>query len=254
MDKYDASCKVIDSEEATLKLIEDIQRIPNNDAPFLYIDLEGISLSRHGSISIMTIFVQPQNCVYLVDMHKLQEATFTTKTPSGASLKSILESPTTVKAFFDVRNDSDALYSHYDVRLQGVEDIQLMENAWRPPGRRRFVNGLARCIKNDAPLSSEQKQNWDDVKDRGLGLFHPAKGGAYEVFNRRPIELALVEYCANDVQYLPLLRKKYLRGLDEAWKKKVDDETKNRVRLSQSKAYEPQSDDKKFGPWERPKW
>jgi exonuclease 3'-5' domain-containing protein 1 len=127
-----------------------------------------------------------------------------------------------------------------------------MENAARPAYRRRFVNGLERCIIKDAPISAEEKSDWKAAKDKGLTLFHPSKGGSYSVFNARPIDVDIERYCVNDVQFLPQLRKLYWDQLDESWKRKVMEETEKRVQQSQSATYQPQSEDKKFGPWERP--
>jgi len=45
------------------------------------------------------------------------------------ALKDILESATTPKVFFDIRNDSGALFAHFGIALQGVQDVQL----WRMP-------------------------------------------------------------------------------------------------------------------------
>ena len=239
---------LVDSESSVAALIEMIQTLPT-DIPTLYIDLEGISLSRHGSISLITILVQPKDCVYLVDVHTLQSAAFTTAVADGTTLKSIFESPTTIKVFFDLRNDSDALHHHFDVRLRGVEDIQLMENAARSTGRRRFVNGLEKCIDTDAPISFEKRHEWKAGKEKGLKLFHPSKGGSYSVFNSRPIDVDIERYCVNDVQFLPLLRDVYWKRLSLAWRSKVVEETEKRVRQSQSANYQPQSEDKKFGPW-----
>jgi hypothetical protein len=39
--------------------------------------------------------------------------------------------------------------------------------------------------------------------------------------------------------------------LDESRKRKVMEETEKRVRQSQSATYQPQSEEKKFRPWER---
>jgi exonuclease 3'-5' domain-containing protein 1 len=241
---------LVDSESTLATLIKEIQSLPT-DKPSLYIDLEGINLSRNGSISLIVIFVQPRDYVYLVDVHALQSAAFTTAT-NDTTLKSILESPTITKVFFDLRNDSDALHHHFGVRLRGVEDIQLMENAARPARRRRFVNGLERCIDRDAPISLDQKRDWKAAKEKGLKLFHPSKGGSYKVFNARPMDKDVERYCVNDVKFLPELRSLYLGRLNEAWKKKVAEETEKRVRESQTAAYQPQSEDKVFGPWEKP--
>ncbi|KAK1992545.1 hypothetical protein LX36DRAFT_684842 [Colletotrichum falcatum] len=183
-------------------------------------------LSRHGSISLMTIFIPSKKHVYLVDVHALQSLAFLTATDDGTTLKTILESPTITKVFFD-----------------------LMENAaW--PGRRRFVIGLEKCIDTYAPLSNYEKLRWKAVKEAGLKLCHPKQGGLYEVFNIRPIQTPIQAYCINDVQYLPQLREILWRRLNSTWREKVKIETQKRVLESQSKSYEPQSVQKRFGPWE----
>ncbi|WYZ46846.1 hypothetical protein EsH8_IX_001071 [Colletotrichum jinshuiense] len=247
MNGSNVSHSLVNSTESMLSLLKVLQTLPAS-TPSLFLDLEGVSLSRHGSISLITIFVQPQKHVYLVDVHVLQSATFSIATVDGTSLKSILESPTISKVFFDVRNDSDAMYSHFGVSLRGIEDVQLMEYAARP-GHPRFVTGLEKCILNYAPLSPTEKYRWKSAKEAGLQLFHPSKGGSYEVFNSRPMNAAIELYCINDVQYLPQLREVFWRRLDTAWRRKVTDETEKRVLSSQSVLYEPQSESKKFGPW-----
>ena len=239
---------LVDTEPGILTLIGAL-RSPPKLSPCAYIDLEGVRLSRHGSISLVTIFVQSQNCVYLLDVHKLQSAAFNTAAADGTTLKSILQSSDIIKAFFDLRNDSDALYHHFGVRLSGVEDIQLMENAARPAFQRRYVNGLDRCITKDAPISPAEKQGWKAAKEKRLMLFHPNKGGSYDIFNERPINANIERYCVIDVQFLPLLRNLYWGRLDNAWKAKVIHETKKRVQDSQSPTYQPHSEEKKFGPW-----
>lgn len=116
--------------------------------PILYVDLEGINLCRHGSISILQIYQSEQDHVYLIDVHRLGASAFETKSNDGsATLKSILENKSIAKAFFDVRNDSDALYNQFDVYLQGVVDLQLMELKTRTRSK-RLLNGLARCLEN----------------------------------------------------------------------------------------------------------
>lgn len=239
---------LVDTESSVLALINVLQALPKG-APCLYVDLEGVSLSRHGSISIVTLFVQPHNCVYLVDVHKLQAAAFNTAAADGTTLKSVFESPDIIKVFFDLRNDSDALFHHYGVRLSGVEDIQLMENAGRPASQRTYVNGLGRCINQDAPISAVQMRDWRAAKDIGLKLFNPLSGGSYEIFNQRPLNPDVERYCVIDVQFLPLLRNLYLGRLDSTWQRKVIDETTKRVQESQSPQYQPNSEKKKFGPW-----
>lgn len=116
------TCTLVDSTASLQGLLESIESLPAS-VPCLYLDLEGISLSRHGTISLITIFVQPFNKVYIVDIHTMQSVAFTTASSTSTTLKSILESPTIIKVFFDIRNDSDALHAHYGIHIQGVQDV-----------------------------------------------------------------------------------------------------------------------------------
>lgn len=88
------------------------------------------------------------------------------------TLRNILESPKIPKVFFDVRNDSGALYTHYQIALQGIEDVKLMENASRRLGSsKQYINGLAKCVKRDLTLPYAAKKQWEDTKTQGERLF-----------------------------------------------------------------------------------
>ena len=115
----------------------------------MLIDLEGVNLSRFGKIAIMQMLLPPSPIVYLVDVHVLGPEAFRVAAES-TSLKSILESKTTYKVFFDIRNDLDALYAHFGVSVAGLIDLQVLEYATQQP-RRKFVNRLAKCIEKDLP-------------------------------------------------------------------------------------------------------
>jgi exonuclease 3'-5' domain-containing protein 1 len=216
----------------------------------LYLDLEGNCLSRHGTLSLIILYHPPWRSIYLIDVHTLGATAFSTATPEGVTLKGILEAPTWPKVFFDVRNDSDALFSHFGVRLRGVEDVQLMENAARPAGQRRLLNGLQRCIEMLELIPDAEKEAWKAAKQRGRDLYDPARGGGeYDVFDERPLREEVVRYCANDVRYLPVLRDSYWACLDRRWRIKVREETQDRVAESQSEDYVPNSRNKARGPW-----
>lgn len=70
-------------------------------------------IGRDGTISILQIFVQPLNEVYLLNINTLWAAAFTAGSKKHVSLKAILENDKISKVFFDVRNDSDALHFQY---------------------------------------------------------------------------------------------------------------------------------------------
>jgi len=225
--------QLVDTEQGVRALIKEIEA-SNLDHPFLFLDLEGVSLGRQGTISILQILVPPSRTVYLLDVHLLGNLIFSTKSNTGTTLKDILESSKYPKVFFDVRNDSDALYAHYSVELNSVIDIQLLEFGTRPRAG-RFLKGLAKSITEDSGLNSREIREWQASKELGHDMFDPKKGGSYEVFNQRPLDKAIEEYCARDVLLLPALLQAYANrlrgrgGLAEA----IQSEAEQRVTLSQ---------------------
>ena len=112
-----APADLIDTTAALYSVLDSLQGLPTR-TPSIYIDLEGESLSRDGTISMLQIYVLPTNRTYLLDIHTLYEEAFTSSGPGGHTLKGILESRDIPKVFFDVRNDSDALYNLFNIRLR----------------------------------------------------------------------------------------------------------------------------------------
>lgn len=175
----------------------------------LFLDVGGTNLCRHGSISILTLYDRHYDTTHLIDITTLGKDAFTVafSTCEGShSLKTILEDPKIIKVFFDVRNDSNALFFLFNIRLAGVHDLQLMELASRQYGK-RCLNGLGRCIEHDAGLSWADQRAWKKTKDAGVQLFSPQKGGSYAVFDVRPLPAELEAYCAQDVTFMPALYK-----------------------------------------------
>lgn len=246
---------LVNSLSKLYSLLNELGPLPT-DPPSLFVDLEGISLSRHGSVSIVTIYAAPLNTPYLVDVHHLGQAAISTTNGQGISLKSILECPETPKVFFDVRNDSDALYSHFGVHLAGIKDIQLMELASRPGYDKDHVCGLSKCVDWHSTMSTKARAEFVAAKEKAVRLFAPEKGGSYEVFNKRPLPENLVDYCARDVITLVDLYDVYSKRLRQkpalrqrVWKHQIHKETLERIRQSQSPGYEPNGRSKARGPW-----
>ncbi|KAF5588302.1 3' 5' exonuclease [Fusarium pseudoanthophilum] len=208
----------------------------------LYLDLEGKSLSRNGTLTIMTILVHPTKATRLIDVQTLGSAAFTTPGTNGKTIKAILEDPQISKCFWDVRNDADALWAHYKVRLAGVTDIQLLENASRTGGR-TYVRGLDTCVEKDLGLGFMELHRWVGTKKAIKTRM------ADDIFSRRPLDVQTESYCINDVVHLPALQVTYTKRINSQWKKKVMDESARRVVEACSPEYEPQSEKKKLGPW-----
>lgn len=238
---------IVDSEPSVVALIDCLDHLPTQP-PSIYLDIEGVELCRHGSISIIQVFVLPKNHVFLIDIFVLQEKAFCTSNPSGTTLRSILESALVPKVFFDVRNDSDALFAHFQISLQGIHDIQLFEVATRHFSK-KAVTGLVKCIEKDAQLTEEAIVVWKATKQKGVSLFAPENGGSYNVFNARPMLQEIIDYCTQDVVYLPVLWEIYNQRISAQWMRRVQHETYERIRVSHTAGYEPRGKDKYLSPW-----
>jgi len=237
---------LVDTSTAVASLVDSIVDLPSKP-PSLYFDLEGINLSRDGSISILQLLILPSNETYLVDIHTLGDTAFSTPGASGQTLRGVLELESIPKVFFDIRNDSDALFSHFRVNLTGIVDLQLMELAARG-SHRRLVNGLSRCIERDLNLTWQERQAWSQTKEKGKRLFAPERGGNYEVFNSRPLSYDIRTYCIQDVLYMPKLWVLYNSKLTLEWERRVQQATKDRVASSQARNYVAHGKDKALAP------
>ena len=125
----------------------------------LYINLEGINLSRYKSFSLIAIFIYIQNFVYLINIYTLQSAAFITATVNSTTLKSVLKSPNITKVFFNIYNNFNTLYYYFSIQLYSVKDIQLIENTAHLAGRHKFVNRLERYIDNNTPILLVEKRD-----------------------------------------------------------------------------------------------
>ena len=237
---------MIDSKLALKDFIKNLPDCKDTD-PSLYVDLESNNLSREGTLSLVTVLVEPRRTIHLIDVTGLGNDAFTTAGSDGRTIKQILESPEVSKVFFDIRNDSDALFSLYGIRVQGIEDLQLMEIASRASWK-KHVNGLAKCIERDAPIPLDEKQRWKRTKSEGTRLFDPALGGSYAVFDQRPLSADIQLYCVQDVIHMPSLRQLYIGKLCDAWRRKIEKETSERIRLSQGQDYVGRGPHKALGP------
>ena len=251
---------LVDSASAMATLLATIRPLAAlpSQRPLLYIDLEGEDLSRNGTIAIMQLKVHSIDQVYLVDVEVLGAAAFSTPASNddnNFTMKTVLESADIWKIFFDVRNDSDALYSLYGINLAGVQDLQLMEVAARDSRWGKiYVRGLRRCIEFDAPITEAERTTWLDTKQKGIELFRPDHDGSFAVFSERPLNQDIINYCVQDVQMLPVLWAHYQSKLNEHWKEEVHRESVNRIRESQAPEYDPKGWGKTLSPWPFNPW
>ncbi|KAK5214756.1 hypothetical protein LTR72_012116 [Exophiala xenobiotica] len=234
------ACYWLDNQDALIFFLNEIDGLAG-DVPSFYVDAEGYKLGRFGTLDLLQIYVLPLRETFIVDVFTLKQAAFTTSF-RGISLRTLFESSSIKKVFFDVRNDSDAMFSLYNVFLSGVVDLQMME--YFQEGRSgRNLAGLRSCVERDSGLPSEDIQDWLELKLTTPGSL---SNGASQ---RRPLSADLFLYAAGDVEYLPLLYKRYsLRLTAQGWDT-LCAKTEKRLRRSRMPTYDPQGKQKGKGPY-----
>lgn len=148
-----------------------------------------------------------------------------------------------------MRNDSDALFSHFGIRLNCIHDLQLTELAATTRRTCKYLTSLAKCIEYDTNMSLDEHKHALSVKEQGIKLFALEKGGSYEGFNKRPLQPIAQGYCVQDVLHMPKLWNVYRGRMNEFWEVMVKEASDARVAESQSKEYRWSGEHKKFGCW-----
>ncbi|CAN9146929.1 unnamed protein product [Alternaria alternata] len=218
--------------------------------PVIYIDLEGSNLCLEGSVSILTLLIDLETSpkqAYLIDVHTLGEEALNTAGVGKTTLNDVFQDEEIPKVFFDVRNDSDALFSHYGIALQGVEDVQLMESATgETTESRRYLNRLKRCFETTFSCGfSQHRLDWLKAKNTGERLFE----ADHKVFDERPIPTPIIAYCEGNVRCLPQIRNRLMVGRSQQWHDLVLGEIKKRVASTHAPDYQPHGKDRALAPW-----
>merc|ERR1711920_1211564 len=159
------------------------------------VDLEGISLGRDGEICLIQISGKSAPTrVYIFDITTLKQAAF-----NEGHLGDLLKSKVVTKLVFDGRNDNDALYHQYNVCMERAYDIQVLWALKKIPNRspacNQFVKGFLGCLEDSAQLSTTEYRCIKKVQELGKQLFLPERGGSYDVWKQRPLNIELAEYC-----------------------------------------------------------
>lgn len=202
--------RLVDSDTCLQDAISDIKQKIAERIALLAVDCEGNSLSREGALTIITVATEEK--VYIFDVQKLGQATF------SSGLGEILEDESHRKLMFDCRQDSDALWHQFKVKLSGVLDLQLLEVIYRREnpsasttktpqsssknkrgGRRNRrsqrtdevekIYGFRRCLELYL-----QDENLVKIKDKGKELLEEDD----ELWTKRPLTDELIQYCVVD--------------------------------------------------------
>lgn len=198
--------QLIDNELALNDAISELKKYMQINDSLLAVDCEGVSLSRKGELTILSVATREK--VYIFDVFKIGKAIF------YGGLREILEDKTQEKLTFDCRQDSDALWHQFHVKLAGVLDLQLLEVMYRrenpttqstkPSTKVKFgryqrrsmltdaiekINGYRRCL--ELYVEDDKLLKGKDIGRQLLSLDE-------KVWRRRPLSKTLIEYCAVD--------------------------------------------------------
>ena len=157
------------------------------------VDYEGVDLCRNGVRCVAQIAPR-EGATLLVDVETLGESAF-----GEGRFRELLESSDVLKLWYDCRADASALFHLHKTRPVNIWDVQVAY--CRKRDKESYVKGLLR-----EGLTFQERTRLDKVKLNGVKLSAPEKGGRYTVWRSRPLDPALVTYCAADVQYLHSMR------------------------------------------------
>ncbi|OAL69999.1 hypothetical protein A7D00_5528 [Trichophyton violaceum] len=246
----------VDSVSELQRFLSSLREIDMDPVP-LFVEFKGRDISCNGSLSIISIFVRPENVIYPINVHALgKNITFSTEDSTGATLAEILECPVLRKAVFDVRGPSNLLFHQHNIHLDGIVDIQLMELATRN-GSKKFLRGLATCVRNDSPLSAMEKSRWEEYDQDRREIFFPEmtddSSFAKLWTKNRPLT-QMEDHCAYSMAALSGLYDVYdarlRQGATNFRKTEILSETKARINSTKQEGFDVYDRTNAYGPWD----
>ncbi|CAN8062826.1 unnamed protein product [Agarophyton chilense] len=176
------------------------------------VDCEGVALSRTGRLCLLQV-ASPHH-VFVFDLVSSQPAHAENMFQQGG-LKQLLENRDVYKVMHDCRNDSDALYHQFGVKLGPVIDTQVVFAVLRT------VRGMPQGL----PVSLKTLlKKFTSVTEQDLCMKNAIKTsmkGDDDFWYRRPLSPQALQYARLDVQHLlsiTNLLSKYIHSADKnAW-------------------------------------
>jgi hypothetical protein len=158
----------------------------------------------------MTIVVIPEKTIRVIGVQSLGNRLFNARSHTGKTLKPIFEDPDVPKIFWDVRRAADALSAHHRVKLTSTIGLQLVENTSRI-GDKTWVRPLEMAIQYDLGLRVRDIIGWSRLKA------HVEELRGEGELDERPLSAEAIQYCINEVGYLPRLHVLCLKCIKPGW-------------------------------------
>ncbi|XP_068699690.1 piRNA biogenesis protein EXD1-like [Montipora foliosa] len=188
----------------------------------LAVDCEGLSLSRKGALTILTVATEEK--AYLFDVLEIGQAVF------NEGLREILEDKSREKLMFDCRQDSDALWHQFNVKLTGVLDLQLLEILYRREDTATSSQSSTKYKRRSQRTNEVEKifgfkrsletyvldEEMIKTKEEGTKILNEDE----EVWKKRPLSEELIQYCVVDT-----------KGMFKLYDKLKDADGGNKARL-----------------------
>ena len=171
------------------------------DKDLLTFDAEGVDLSRIGPATVITIGVPNVGDhvqAFLFDLLiEDDEKSFTTRMMS--ILRRVLEDKNITKVIHDCREDSDALNTFHNIRLDGVFDTSIYNMQIKQVTKRDNLNNTLAIY--DCPINCVRN------KPKGFYDEHPT------FWADRPLTEEQIEWACGDVAFLFMLRERLLSAV-----------------------------------------
>lgn len=124
-------CNTAESSEAALQVLSKVETV--------YLDCEGVQLGAEGgSLALVSLgaVLKKDNgtealAIFLIDILALGGP----NSEDMASLRALLEGKSPTKVMFDCRMDTSEFFHGFNIRLDGVVDLQLADMLSRPKRR-----------------------------------------------------------------------------------------------------------------------
>ena len=153
-------CEVPDPYISVIDRLEDVPQMVDtivketllsgtgDQSPSIYVDCEGENLGRDGTLTHINLYLPKQNEAFILDVDITGDTALRIAGKRNQrDLASILKDSDIKKAIFDVRSDSDALFAHHNIVLDGIVDLQLIESATcKSKKTAQRLSSLSACI------------------------------------------------------------------------------------------------------------